>query len=130
MNTGSFSQAGIQADAGSKKGLWGGRIISALVVAFLLLDAVMKVMQARVAVEGSAQLGYPESVVFGIGILLLACTLLYAIPQTSIFGALLLTGYLGGAVATQVRAGNPLFTHVLFPVYVGVLVWVRARLAR
>jgi hypothetical protein len=83
----------------------------------------MKVMKARVAVEGTIELGYPESVVFGIGVLLLVCTLLYVIPRTSILGAILLTGYLGGAVATQVRVGNPLFTHVLFAVYVGVMVW-------
>lgn len=107
----------------SKRRLWAGRIVSALVVVFLLVDAVMKVMKARVSVEGTIELGYPESVVFGIGVLLLVCTLLYVIPRTSILGAILLTGYLGGAVATQVRVGNPLFTHVLFAVYVGVMVW-------
>jgi len=83
----------------------------------------MKVMKAPVAVEGSVQLGYPEKVVVAIGVVLLVCTLLYVIPQTSILGAILLTGYLGGAIATHVRVGNPLFTHVLFPVYVGVMVW-------
>jgi hypothetical protein len=74
-------------------------------------------------VEGSIQLGYPEKVVLAIGVVLLVCTLLYVIPQTSILGAILPTGYLGGAIATHVRVGNPLFTHVLFPVYVGVMVW-------
>ncbi len=83
----------------------------------------MKVMKAPVAVEGSIQLGYPEKVVVAIGVVLLICTLLYVIPQTSILGAILLTGYLGGAIATHMRVGNPLFTHVLFPVYVGVMVW-------
>jgi len=90
---------------------------------FLLVDGIMKMMKAPVAVEGSMQLGYPESVVVGIGVLLLVCTFLYAIPRTSILGAVLLTGYLGGAIATQVRVGNPLFSRVLFPVYVGVMVW-------
>ena len=106
----------------SKKRLWAGRIVSALTVVFLLVDGVMKVMKAPVAVQGSIQLGYPENVV-PVGILLLVCTLLYVIPSTSILGAILLTGYLGGAIATHVRAGDPLFTHVLFPVYVGVMVW-------
>ena len=116
-------QSGIQTAPVSKTRLWSGRILGAVTVLFLCVDGVMKVMKAPVAVEGTIQLGYPESVVVGIGVLLLVCTLLYLIPRTSILGAILLTGYLGGAVATQVRAGNPLFTHVLFPVYVGVMVW-------
>jgi hypothetical protein len=107
----------------SKKRLWAGRILTGLVVLFLLVDGVMKVMRASVAVEGTIQLGYPDNTVFGIGVLLLVCTLLYVIPQTAILGAVLLTGYLGGAIATQVRVSNPLFSHVLFPVYVGVMVW-------
>ena len=90
---------------------------------FLLVDGVMKVMKAPVAVKGSIQLGYPESVVFGIGLVLLVCTLLDVISRTSILGAILLTGYLGGAVATHVRVGDPLFSHALFPVYFGVMVW-------
>jgi hypothetical protein len=69
------------------------------------------------------QLGFPESVIVGLGIVLLACVILYVIPGTSILGAILLTGYLGGAVASHVRVGDPLFSHVLFPVYLGVLVW-------
>jgi hypothetical protein len=113
----------IRADPGSNKRFWAGRIVSSLTVAFLLVDGAMKVMRAPAAVVGTVQLGYPESVLPGIGILLLACTLLYAIPRTSVLGAILLTGYLGGAVATQVRVGNPIFTHVLFPVYVAVMVW-------
>jgi len=116
-------QPNTQVAAVSNKTLWAGRIISALPVVFLLVDGVMKVMKAPVAVEGSIQLGYPEKVVVAIGVVLLICTLLYVIPQTSILGAILLTGYLGGAIATHMRVGNPLFTHVLFPVYVGVMVW-------
>ena len=107
----------------SKSSLWAGRILSALTALVLLLDGAMKAMKAPVAVEGTVQLGYPESVVLGIGIVLLACTLLYIIPPTAVLGAILLTGYLGGAVATHVRVGDPLLTHVLFPVYVGVMVW-------
>ena len=107
----------------SKKRLWAGRIVSALAVVFLLADAIMKLMKVPVVVEGTIRLGYPESVIVGIGITLLACTVLYVIPRTSILGAVLLTGYLGGAVATHVRVGDPLLTHVLFPVYVGVMVW-------
>src|SRR6185436_8425354 len=105
----------------SKKRLWTGRIVSALAVVFLLVDGVMKVVKAPVVVEGSIKLGYPESAIVGIGIVLLTCTLLYVIPQTSILGAVLLTGYLGGAVATHVRVGDPLFSHVLFPVYMGAM---------
>ncbi len=107
----------------SKRKLWAGRVLSGLSVLFLLVDSVMKIMRAQVSVEGSVQLGYPESTVFGIGVLLLVCTLLYVIPQTAILGAVLLTGYLGGAVATHVRVNNPIFSHVLFPVYIGVMVW-------
>jgi len=107
----------------SRKSILAGRIVGALVVLFLCADAVMKVLKTQLAVEGDARLGYPENTVVGIGILLLLCTLLYAIPRTSILGAILLTGYLGGAVATHVRVGNPLLGYVLLPVYIGVLAW-------
>ena len=125
MNTDMLIQSSTaHADSDSKKkGLWAGRIISALAVLFLLFDGLIKVMKAPFAVEATIQLGFPASVVFGIGAVLLVCTLLYAIPRTSIVGAILLTGYLGGAVASNVRAGTPLFSNVLFPVYFGVLVW-------
>jgi hypothetical protein len=98
-------------------------VLSGLATLFLLMDAAMKLVRAKPAVEGTVQLGYPEGVVFGLGLLLLICTLLYIIPRTAVLGAILLTGYLGGAVATQVRVGNPLFSHVLFAVYVGIVVW-------
>ena len=107
----------------SKKGLWAGRILSGLAAAFLLLDGAMKVIQAAPAVEGTIQLGYPAGVLVPIGVVLLACTLLYAIPRTAVIGAVLLTGYLGGAIATHVRVSAPLFTHVLFPIYVAALIW-------
>lgn len=116
-------QSAIQTASVSKKTLWVGRIFSALVVLFMLVDSVVKVIRLAPAVEGTVQLGYPASVVFGIGLTALICTVLYAVPRTAILGAILLTGYLGGAVATHVRVGNPLFSHVLFPVYLGVLAW-------
>ncbi|HEX7051219.1 MAG TPA: DoxX family protein [Longimicrobiales bacterium] len=108
----------------SKGRLWTGRILGGLTVLFLLLDAVGKLMRPEPVIEATVQLGYPESTIPGIGLVLLGCTVLYAIPRTAVLGAILLTGYLGGAVATNVRVGNPLFSHVLFPVYVGVLLWL------
>lgn len=108
----------------SKKQLWAGRIISALPILFLLVDGIMKLVKPPVVVSGTVELGYTESVIVPLGILLTLCTVLYAIPRTSVLGAILLTGYLGGAVATQVRVGNPVSTHILFPVYLGVLIWL------
>ena len=104
----------------SKKGLWAGRIISTLVILFLLFDSGLKVMKLAPAVEATARLGYPTSLVLPIGIAELICVLLFVIPRTSILGAVLLTGYLGGATATQVRLEDPWF---FFPVVIGVLVW-------
>ena len=116
-------QPGTQTAAVSKNALWTGYVISALPALFLLLDAVFKLLKPAPVVETTVQLGYPESVILPLGIVLLACTLVYMIPRTSMLGAILLTGYLGGAVATHVRISNPLFTHTLFPIYVGALVW-------
>jgi len=107
----------------SSKTIWIGRVLSALAILFLLFDCVIKLLQLPVAIEGTTQLGYPASVVLGIGVVELACLVLYVIPRTSVFGAILFTGYLGGAIATHVRIGSPLFTHVLFPIYVAVLIW-------
>jgi hypothetical protein len=87
------------------------------------MDSVMKLLKLEVVVKTTVQLGFPERVIVGLGIVLLACVILYVIPGTSVLGAILLTAYLGGAVATHVRVGDPLFTHVLFPVYLGGLVW-------
>ncbi len=106
----------------SKKMLWTGRIISALPALFLLLDGIMKLIKPAPVVEATVRLGYPESVILGLGIVLIASTLLYLIPRTSILGAILLTGYLGGAVATHVRVSDNLFS-VLFPVFFGLLIW-------
>ena len=102
--------------------LWGGRIASGIPALFLLVDGAMKLAKPTVVVEATVQLGYPESVIVALGILLLACTVLYLIPRTAVLGAILLTGYLGGAVATHVRVGGGAF-EVLFPVIVGALLW-------
>ena len=114
-------------DWGSKAGKvsrWSGYIASAIPVLFLLADAVGKFVKPEAVVTGTVELGYQESVIVPLGLLLLICTVLYAIPQTAVLGALLLTGYLGGTVATHVRVGNPLFTHTLFGVYLGILLWL------
>jgi hypothetical protein len=108
----------------SKKMLWGGRIASGLVILFLLFDATIKIIRLAPALEGTARLGYSVSIVLPLGIVLLVCVVLYMIPRTSILGAILLTGYLGGAVASNVRVGNPLFGYILAPVYVAVLLWL------
>ena len=105
----------------SKGSLWTGRIVTALVFLFMLFDGGIKVLRMAPAVEGTARLGYPTSLVLPIGLVALVCTFLYAIPRTSILGAVLLTGYLGGATATQVRVQDPWF---FFPVAIGVMVWV------
>jgi len=116
-------QLAAQTSPVSKRMLWTGRILSGLAALFLLADSVGKFVRPAPVVEGTVLLGYPESVILPLGILLLACTLLYVIPYTSVLGAILLTGYLGGAVATHVRVGNPWLSHILFPTYVGLLIW-------
>jgi hypothetical protein len=108
-------QARTEANAVSKGRLWTGRIISALVVLFLLFDSITKVMKVREVLEASAQLGYPVNAIVTIGIILLVCTALYVIPQTAVLGAILLTGYLGGAVAANLRIGSAMF-NTLFPI--------------
>jgi len=104
----------------SKKRLWAGRIVSALPVLMLLFSGVMKLIKPAAVVQGFAHFGYPESLAFAIGILELACTVVYVIPRTSVLGAILMTAYLGGATATNVRVGDPLF---FIPVVLGMLVW-------
>jgi hypothetical protein len=107
----------------SNKAVWTGRIMSGLVILFLLLDGAMKLIPMDVVIEASAPLGIPAELARTLGVLTVACTLLYAFPRTAVLGAILLTGYLGGAVASHLRVGDPLFTHVLFGVYLGVLAW-------
>ena len=107
----------------SRKQLWAGRVLSGLAVLFLLFDAIGKLMQPVQVIEGTTQLGWPASVILPLGIIQVICLILYLFPRTSVLGAILWTGYLGGAVATHVRLGNPLFSHILFPTYIAALLW-------
>lgn len=106
-----------------KKKRWAGYIVSGLPALFLLADSLGKFVKPAPVIEGTVKLGYPESVLTGLGAVLLASTVLYLVPRTAVLGAILLTGYLGGAVATHVRVGDPLFTHVLSPVYFAIMLW-------
>ena len=107
----------------SRKALWTGRILGGGAAAFLLLDGVMKVVKPMFVVEATMKLGYAESAIAGIGATLLTCTLLFVIPRTSVLGAILLTGYLGGAVASNLRAGTGWF-NTLFPIGMAGLIWI------
>ena len=107
----------------TKTQLWSGRVMSALVVLFFLFDGVTKLLRLPPVMEATTRLGYPESSVVVIGVIALVCTVLYATPATAALGAVLLTGFLGGALATNLRVGSPILSHTLFPVYVGVLLW-------
>ncbi|OXM85610.1 DoxX family protein [Paenibacillus rigui] len=107
----------------SKGRLWTARIMSGLVTLFMLVDSVSKLFKPAAVVEGTVSLGYAEHHVIVIGILGLIATVLYAVPRTSALGAVLLTGYFGGVIATHVRMDAPLFTHILFPVYIAILAW-------
>ena len=107
----------------SKARLWTGRIISALIVAFLLFDGVTKVVKESHVMDAFAQLGYPAHLAPVIGAILLVCVAVYVVPRTASLGAILLTGYLGGATEVNLRAGHPMF-ETLFPVIFGVLVWL------
>ncbi len=106
----------------SPKRLWIGRVMTGLSAAFLIFDGGMKLFKPPVVVQATVQMGYPESTIVGIGVVLLACTLLYLIPRTSILGAVLLTGYLGGAVASNVRAEQPVF-NIVFPIVFACIAW-------
>lgn len=107
----------------SKGRLWAGRIIGGLPALFLLMDAIMKLVKPPFVVAETVRIGYPESSIVGLGVVLLACTILYLVPKTSVLGAILLTGYLGGAVATHVRFPEGWFP-ILFPVVFGILLWL------
>ena len=101
-----------------------GWILSGLAIAFLLVDSIMKLLALPVVLQASGALGFVgPDMARGLGIVLVVCTAFYAVPRTAVFGAILLTGYLGGAVAAHLRMGDPLLTHVLFGVYVGMFVW-------
>jgi len=103
--------------------VWTGRVLSGFAVLFLTMDAAMHLLQPQAAVEGTTKLGYPAGILLPLGIIQVVALALYLIPRTSILGAIVWTGYLGGAVASHVRVGDPLFTHVLAPVYVAIFLW-------
>jgi hypothetical protein len=108
----------------SKSSLWAGRIMSGLVVAFLIFDVIGKFTKPEMVIETTVnELGFKEHHIFSLGVILLICTALYSFPKTSILGAVLLTGYFGGAAAIHLRIDNPLFSHQLFSVYLGILAW-------
>jgi DoxX-like family len=109
----------------SKSALWSGRVLSGLVIVFLLFDGAIKLVPWPVVIETMDRMGYgsSETLARSLGLITLVCTVLYAVPPTSILGAILLTGYLGGAIASHVRIGSPLFSHVLFGLYLGLMIW-------
>src|SRR5436305_13774862 len=109
----------------SKSALWLGRVLSGLVIVFLLFDGAIKLVPWPVVTETMDKMGYgaSENLARSLGIITIVCTVLYSIPPTSILGAILLTGYLGGAMASHVRIGSPLISHVLFGFYLGLMVW-------
>jgi len=107
----------------NKRWLWAGRIVTALGAAFMLFDGVIHAMRIAPVIQAFQQLGYSLDIIVPLAVVELICTVLYIIPRTSILGAILLTGYLGGAVDSNLRAGNPLFSNILFPVYIAILLW-------
>ena len=109
--------------APSKGQLWTGRLLSGIAIVFLVFDAVIHFLRPEPVVTAFGQLGYPLSAAVTIAVIELVCILLYVVPSTSILGAVLLTGYLGGAIAAQLRIGAPLFSTMLFPIYVALFVW-------
>ncbi len=109
----------------SRAGLWTSRILGSLLVLFLLVDAAGKVLRLAPYVEGTARVGYPDGCLVPLGLVLLASTLLYAAPRTAVLGAVLLTGYLGGATATHVRMGQPFVVPVVFGVLLWLCLWLR-----
>jgi hypothetical protein len=107
----------------SKGRFWASRIMSGIVILFMLFDSIFKLIKPAPVVEGTLELGYAEHHIIVMGILGLLSILLYAIPRTYVLGVVLLTGYFGGVIATHLRLDNPLFSHILFPVYLAVLAW-------
>jgi DoxX-like family len=107
----------------SRAARWTGRVMSTIVALLLGLDALMKLLRVTPVLKASVELGYPAHAMFGIGLVLAICVVAYVIPRTSLLGAVLLTGYLGGAIATHVRVDHPLWTHTLFPIYVAAVIW-------
>jgi hypothetical protein len=110
--------------APSTRQIWTGRVLSALAVLFLVFDLTIKFLHIVPVTESFARLGIPDHLAFTIAALELFCLLVYLIPRTAVLGAVLLTGFLGGAIMLHVRVGDPLFSHVLFPSYVGAMLWI------
>jgi len=107
----------------SRSSLWAGRVMSWLVILFMLMDGVIKLVKPAPVLEATTKLGFADHHIAVMGVLALICTILYAIPRTSVLGAALLMAYLGGAITSNFRLDQPLFSHVLFPVYLGILMW-------
>jgi hypothetical protein len=118
-----MTMSSITGSSGAARGRAIGATLTVLVAMFLTFDTVLKVLALAPAVQGTTALGYPPASGVWIGAIELVCLGLYLVPRTSVLGAVLLTGYLGGAVATHVRVENPLLTHTLFPLYVGAMLW-------
>lgn len=124
MITATFSAASVPVSSSpSRAAKTTGWVLTGLVVAFLTFDTVLKLAQVPAALEGSDSLGFDASAVFRLGVLELVLLVAYLVPATSVLGAVLWTGYLGGAIAIHTRLGNPLFSHILFPTYVGLMLW-------
>jgi hypothetical protein len=117
------SERPVTAASTSSRAIWVGRALSALALIFLTIDTAVKLFVMPVGVEATKQLGFADGAVFTIGAIEAVCLVLHLVPRTAILGAVLWTGYFGGAVATHLRLDSPLFTHVLFPVYVAVFLW-------
>ena len=115
----------INEPAPSSAALWTGRVMSAIVILFLIFDAAIKLIPIAPVIDSLAELGYPATsgIARGLGVITLACALLYAWPRSAVLGAILMTGLLGGAIATHLRIGSPVFTHLLFGLYLGLLAW-------
>lgn len=111
------------ADAPSRPMLWGGRVLTGLVILFLAMDCAMKLADLPQVKQAAAGIGWPAALDRMLGVIELVCLVLYAVPRTAVLGAILVTGLLGGAVAAHLRGGDPLFSHVLFGVYVGLMAW-------
>ena len=109
----------------SKPARWVGRVLSSLVIVFLMLDGAIKLVPWPVVTDTMDKMGYgsSETLARSLGVITIVCTLLYSVPPTSILGAILLTGYLGGAIASHLRIGSPLLTHTLFGLYLGLMLW-------
>lgn len=120
MNRDPFHVDGTSEPAGR---LWIARVLTAVSVLFLVFDGVTKIMNVDAVKAAMVELGYPNGVARGLGVLILLCVAVYLVPRTAVLGAILLTGFLGGAVASQVRIGHPLFGYTLFPVYIALMLW-------